>query len=63
MSDDELRHLNPDEVVVRFRHLEGELAPTQARIAELEAERARRGGPPFGHLGRSRQRTNDPAVR
>ena len=85
MSDDELRHLSPDEVVVRFRHLEGELATAQARIAELEAELAHRGGPPktpqnsstppskgfkrerpagegakrgppFGHLGRSRQR-------
>src|ERR671927_815627 len=46
MSDDELRHLSPDEVVVRFRHLEGELATAQARIAELEAELAHRGGPP-----------------
>jgi transposase len=46
MSDDELRHLSPEEVVVRFRHLEGELATAQARIAELEAELARRGGPP-----------------
>jgi transposase len=46
MSDDELRGLSPDEVVVRFRHLEGELAAAQARIAALEAELAQRGGPP-----------------
>jgi transposase len=46
MSDDELRHLSPDEVVLRFRRLEGELTAAQARIAELEAELARRGGPP-----------------
>src|SRR5215212_9462143 len=46
MSDDELRELSPDEVVVRFRCLEGELATAQARIADLEAELARRGGPP-----------------
>jgi transposase len=85
MSDDELRPLSPDDVVVRVRHLEGELAAAQARIAELEAELARCGGPPktpqnsstppskgfkrerpaddgakrgppFGHLGTSRQR-------
>jgi transposase len=46
MSDDELRGLSPDEVVVRFRRLEGELAAAQARIAALEAELAQRGGPP-----------------
>jgi transposase len=39
MSDDELRHLSPDQVVGLVRRLE-------ARIAELEAELARRGGPP-----------------
>src|SRR4051794_34192384 len=46
MSDDELRKLSPEEVVRRFRRLEGELAAAQARIAELEGELARRGGPP-----------------
>jgi transposase len=46
MSDDELRELSPDEVVVRFRRLEGELATAQARIADLEAELARRSGAP-----------------
>jgi transposase len=46
MSDDELRQLSPDEVVVRFRRLEGELAAAQTRIAELEAALAQRGGPP-----------------
>src|SRR5215204_5786587 len=45
MSDDELRQLSPDAVVLRYRRLEGELAAAQARIAELEAELARRGGP------------------
>lgn len=39
MSDDELRHLRSDEVVRLVRGLE-------ARIAELEAELARRSGPP-----------------
>jgi transposase len=39
MSDDELRHLSPEQVVALVRRLEG-------RIAELEAELARRGGPP-----------------
>jgi transposase len=46
MSDDELRQLSPEEVVRRFRRLEGELAAAQARIADLEGELARRGGPP-----------------
>jgi transposase len=46
MSDDELRQLSPDAVVLQYRRLEGELAAAQARIAELEAELARRGGPP-----------------
>ncbi|HEX2185446.1 MAG TPA: IS66 family transposase [Chloroflexota bacterium] len=39
MSDDELRHLSPEQVVALVRGLE-------ARIAELEAELAQRGGPP-----------------
>jgi transposase len=39
MSDDELLHLSAAEVVAHVRRLE-------ARIAELEAELARRGGPP-----------------
>jgi transposase len=39
MSDDELLHLSPAEVVAHVRRLE-------ARIAELEAELAQRGGPP-----------------
>src|SRR3954447_4608200 len=80
MSDDELFQLSPVEVVALVRRLE-------ARIAELEAEVARRGGPPktpqnsstppskgykrerppgdgakrgppFGHLGRSRERAS-----
>jgi transposase len=60
MSDDELRQLSPEEVVVRVRGLEGELAAAQARIAEregeqeapqariaeLEGELAQRSGPP-----------------
>ena len=92
MSDEELRNLRPDEVVLRFRRLEGELSAAQARIAELEAELARRGGPPktpensstppskgwkrerrpanegakrgppFGHLGSSRQRAEPDGV-
>src|SRR5947208_15599765 len=39
MSDEELLHLSPAEVVAHVRRLE-------ARIADLEAELARRGGPP-----------------
>lgn len=39
MSDEDLRQLRPEQVVVHVRRLE-------ARIAELEAELARRGGPP-----------------
>jgi transposase len=39
MSDEALLHLSPAEVVAHVRRLE-------ARIAELEAELARRGGPP-----------------
>ena len=39
MSDEELLDLSPSEVVAHVGRLE-------ARIAELEAELARRGGPP-----------------
>ena len=53
MSDEELAALSPREVVALVRQLEArlravatELAAAQARIAELEAELARRGGPP-----------------
>jgi transposase len=53
MSDDELHHLSLAQVVAvvrqleaRLREVESELAAAQARNAELEAELARRGGPP-----------------
>jgi transposase len=46
MSDEELRHLSPDEVVAHVRRLEAQVAGLQARNTELEAELARRGGPP-----------------
>jgi len=53
MSDDELHHLSPAQVVAvlrqleaRLRAVESELAAAHARNAELEAELARRGGPP-----------------
>ena len=46
MSDDELRHLSPEQVVAVVRRLERLLAAAEARNAELEAELARRGGPP-----------------
>jgi transposase len=46
MSDDELRHLSPDQVVEQFRRLEAALATAMARIGELEAELVRRSGPP-----------------
>jgi transposase len=46
MSDDELRHLSPEQVIALVRQLEGRLAAAEARNAALEAELARRGGPP-----------------
>src|SRR5919205_3028266 len=53
MSDDELAGLTPRQVVALVRQLEArlqvverDLAAAQARNAELEAELARRGGPP-----------------
>ena len=53
MSDEELAGLSPREVIAlvrqleaRLRAVESELAAAQARNAELEAELARRGGPP-----------------
>src|SRR5919199_2153812 len=53
MSDEELAGLSPREVIALVRQLEArvravaaELAAAQARNAELEAELARRGGPP-----------------
>jgi transposase len=46
MSDDELRHLSPEQVIALVRRLERLLAAAEARNAELAAELARRGGPP-----------------
>jgi transposase len=46
MSDDELREWSPEALVALIRRLEEQLAVATARIAELEAELARRGGPP-----------------
>jgi len=53
MSDEQLRQWSPEELVALVRRLEGQLtaveaqlAAAQARIGELEAELARRGGPP-----------------
>jgi transposase len=53
MSDEELAGLTPREVIAlvrqleaRVRAVEAQLAAAQARNAELEAELARRGGPP-----------------
>jgi transposase len=71
MSDDELRELSPDEVVVRFRRLEGELArrsgapktpqnsstpPSKGFKRERPPGEGAKRGPPFGHLGTSRHR-------
>ena len=46
MSDDELRHLSPEQVLALVRQLESRLGAAEARNAELEAELARRDGPP-----------------
>jgi transposase len=46
MSDDELQAWSPEALVALIRRLEEQLAAATARIAELEAELARRGGPP-----------------
>ena len=46
MPDEELRAWSPDALVALIRRLEAQLAAATVRIAELEAELARRGGPP-----------------
>jgi transposase len=46
MSDDELARLSVAELIALVRQLAAQLAAAQARIADLEAELARRGGPP-----------------
>jgi transposase len=46
MSDDELAQLSLADLIGVVRQLEAQLAAAQARIAELEAELARRGGAP-----------------
>src|SRR6266566_9016120 len=46
MSDEELREWRPEALVALIRRLEAQLAAATARIADLEAELARRGGPP-----------------
>ncbi len=46
MLDDELRQLSPEQVIALVRQLESRLAAAEARNATLEAELARRGGPP-----------------
>jgi transposase len=46
MSDEDLREWSPEALVALIRRLEEQLAAATARIAELEAELARRGGPP-----------------
>jgi transposase len=46
MSDEELREWSPEALVALIRRLEAQLAAATARIAELEAALARRGGPP-----------------
>src|SRR5215218_544998 len=46
MSDDELAALSAGALIGLLRRLEAELATAHARIAALEAEMARRDGPP-----------------
>src|SRR5687767_16031986 len=46
MSDDELAQLSVADLIALVRQLAAQLVAAQARIAELEAELARRGGPP-----------------
>src|SRR3954449_232240 len=46
MSDDDLGQLSPAELIALVRRLGAARAEATARIAALEAELARRGGPP-----------------
>src|SRR3954449_10578690 len=46
MSDDDLGQLSPAELIALVRRLGAARAEATARIAELEADLARRGGPP-----------------
>jgi transposase len=46
MSDEDLREWSPEALVALIRRLEEQLAAATARIGELEAELARRDGPP-----------------